>query len=428
MIYDAVIVGSGPVGSLLAHLYARQNLNVLLIEKNPCKTAAREQKPDFVDTINQRNYCPAESGRAGGNGWLWGGKCYLFDSPTLSSWGFDPESVRSSEQSLKKLFSVTLTEELNQDSDVLAKSFRLKNKNPFDFLNIAESTKVDQLYESTIARVEVQDALVHADVVSGESTTKICTKKIVFCCGALGNAFNLLNLFQTSNLKFSDHPHFKLNRQIFQIADDKDIFGRSYITNTAIERAIYMENSETKLCGQIDYKSGFSDVFKKMYLQTRYEILRKLLLKLESISRFFIYRLHKISSDLFEWEFWSSQNAGSSSNSIYLSKKTYKNNLRKISISWDVNTTEEIRTLFQDHGTTIPFKKVDESLKKSRAGLHPSAHLPYVLGEKLNGDFELTGHKGVYFISSGSFPDGHVFNPTWTVMVLAQLWFNRVAQ
>lgn len=426
MVYDAIIVGSGPVGSLLAHLFAQRNLRVLIVEKNSNKHVAREQKPDFIDSIDNWNYFPVESGCAGGNGWLWGGKCYLFDIPTLKSWGFCEQSIIDSERLLKQMLSVDFDSFSTYKPNEVAESFRLGNKNLFKYLNVDRNKRIDKIYEGFVTSIVRKESLLSVEVIAGKRREIFFSRKIIFCCGALGNAFNLLNLFHVGGLKFSDHPHFKLSRDIFKISDDRNIFGRYYITKSSNERALYMTNGNTKLCGQIDFRSGFSDIFKKIYLRTKFQIIRNFLLRLESFSRFFIFRMHTMNSNLFEWEFWSSQSAIESKNFIFLSKRKYKNKLQKISIKWSINFSKEIRSAFAAHGIDIPFGVVDDALKKARSGLHPSTHIPYVLGDGLSNMFELKSQDGVYFVSSGSFPDGHVFNPTWTILVLAHLWFGKV--
>ena len=79
-IYDYVIIGSGPSGSVLAKNLADFNFKVALIDRAKNKIP-KKSKSDFIYSpyINYSpfHYSPMFSNQLGGNSALWNNKIYL---------------------------------------------------------------------------------------------------------------------------------------------------------------------------------------------------------------------------------------------------------------------------------------------------------------------------------------------------------------
>ena len=107
MTFDFIVIGSGPVGSILSSELAKGGFKVALIDR------AKNEKSltindFFCPYINDcpSFYSPVFSNQLGGNSALWHSKIYLISKDEFNSqeWGFEYHELEEYSEKLSALF------------------------------------------------------------------------------------------------------------------------------------------------------------------------------------------------------------------------------------------------------------------------------------------------------------------------------------
>ena len=111
MIYDFVIIGTGPAGSLLAWLLSKKNYKICMIERANNKAIISNpyvQKSSF-------HYLPLFSNKLGGNSELWHNKIFLLskDEFDKKKWGFSYTSLKKTSLELEDKLKIPKKIKLN---------------------------------------------------------------------------------------------------------------------------------------------------------------------------------------------------------------------------------------------------------------------------------------------------------------------------
>ena len=121
MIFDFVIIGSGPAGSILAWKLSKLNFKIALVDQANSKKKIIHDY--FLPYVNQSpiNYNPVYSNRLGGNSILWHSKVYLISEKEFETgeWPFAYTELQENSKELSKLLEIDKPENLEIYSSIL---------------------------------------------------------------------------------------------------------------------------------------------------------------------------------------------------------------------------------------------------------------------------------------------------------------------
>ena len=463
MLFDFVIIGSGPAGSILAWRLAKLNFNIALVDQANSKKKIINDY--FLPYVNKSpsHYNPVFSNRLGGNSVLWHSKVYLMSEKEFDTgeWPFNYEELRENSRELSNLLNIEKpinlekTEMDDKQNFYYHYSERCKFRNIFKFLKISTFSNISIFQDSSPIKVNYDDKFNAKSVViknkidSNEIKLKI-NKSLIFCAGGIGNPHLTLNLVPNVNHnvgKFlSDHPHInvaKINSKEF--INYKKIF-KPNIKNNIKEivgdekdeevAAVYKENNT--LSGvQLDYKRDPMRSLRSFFLRIPSSVIRKFL----NIFSFFITKLNGLIVKLglvfgnyyqYSFEFFFSQSQ-EENNKVFLDDKAVDEfGLKKVNINWDVslkdqNNYNKILSIMVGKDGFLKNRNIKNEFiknfyKSGGAGLHPSCTTKMGLDETksvVDKNLKINNTKNVFICGSSVFPINGITNPTWTIMTLA---------
>ncbi len=468
MLFDFVIIGSGPAGSILAWRLAKLNFNIALVDQANSKKKIINDY--FLPYVNKSpsHYNPVFSNRLGGNSVLWHSKVYLMSEKEFDTgeWPFNYEELSENSRELSKLLNIekpvnlVKTEMDDKQNFYYHYSERCKFRNIFKFLKISKFSNISIFQDSSPIKINYGDEFNAKSVIiknkkdANEIELEI-NKSLIFCAGGIGNPHLVLNLVPNVNHnvgKFlSDHPHInvaKINSKEFinykkilkpNIKNNiKDIVGDEKDEEVA---AVYKENNT--LAGvQLDYKRDPMRLLRSFFLRIPSSLIRKFL----NIFSFFITKLNGAIIKLglvfgnyyqYSFEFFFSQSQ-EENNKVFLDDKAVDEfGLKKANINWDVSLKDQnnynkiLNTMVGNDGFLKNRNKKNEFIenfyKSGGAGLHPSCTTKMGFSELnsvVDKNLKINNTKNIFICGSSVFPINGITNPTWTIMTLA----NRLAK
>ena len=152
MLYDFIIIGTGPSGSILASNLAAKGFKIAMIDRatNIKKTS---DKTSFIYSpyINKSpfNYTPLFSNQLGGNSALWNNKIYLLSKDEFNSekWGFNYEELKKNSKDLSNKLKLNHNKICNtfiKKRLKYSESYRANELgNLFNYLNIRAFKNID---------------------------------------------------------------------------------------------------------------------------------------------------------------------------------------------------------------------------------------------------------------------------------------------
>jgi hypothetical protein len=454
MVYDFIVVGSGPAGSILSNQLAIKGFKIALIDR------AKNEKSKLINDflcpyINKcpKFYSPVYSDQLGGNSALWHSKIYLLSRDEFNNyeWGFDYEELEENSKILSKALGlendlISKFDQVNKE-DIYRYSMRAKFRNMYEYLNIKKNQNI-KVYKgySPIKLVFNNEKVTKIIISNGKKNNFILSLNysVIFCAGGLGNPHLLMNLLPKKNYfigKFlSDHPHVNLGKVL-----DKKFKKFTKIAKPNVKENLNIKSDEVALIKkknnifagiQLDYKTDPSRRLKRFFIKISNIQLRKLL----SMFNFLILKLNGLYFKLgiffnryykYSFEFFFSQTPDKQ-NQISLSGKVDKFGLKKINIDWDIknNDTLVYNNLIEEtlgiKGQLISSNKNinfnQNFYNHGIAGLHPSCTTRisnHPKGGAVNPSLKLFDYSNIYVCGSSVFPFIGYTNPTWTIMTLA---------
>ena len=453
MIYDYIIIGTGPSGSILASDLAKKGNKIALVDRaTDLQKTSNRNSFIYSPYINNSpfNYAPLFSNQLGGNSALWNNKIYLLskDEFNTEDWGFSYKELQK--------YSRILSKKLNVDHDNINKIY-LKNKfyysksyrahklgNIFHYLNISADYNIDIFSHSSPTKIIVDNkkkikSIVIKDISINKHIKLDVSKAVIFCAGGLGNPHILQNLLKKYNKNIGknlcDHPHINIgsfnNQAIKQsISFSKYFFNKK--NNT--EKNLYFKKNNNFSGIQLDLSGDATRLIKKIYCKIN-RIIPKFFLQF-SIKYYslFVRALYKFLiffsfKEKYSYEFFFSQKKNIK-NSVNINKKTKDQfNNFKSDINWAISKddvfqyNEFIAKLIGTKGSFIKNdKKYLFSDKRILSGLHPSC-TTQIASNKKNGvvdkNLKMFDYKNIYICGSSVFKLNGFTNPTWTIMTMA---------
>ncbi len=436
MIYDFIIIGTGPAGSLLAWLLSKKNYKICMIERANNKAIISNpyvQKSSF-------HYLPLFSNKLGGNSELWHNKIFLISKDEFEEqkWGFSYAALKKLSLELEHKLAIPRNKiKLFFNKNVkISQSLRFNFNNVYNYFKIENDKNISVIKDSTIAKIYKKKKLVdRVDVINinGKLQTIKIKKSLILCCGGLGNSHLILNLFNISKKKkvfLADHPHIKIGSYNKKDIDHLHDYKKYYLSGKKIEKNVFLKFDKTFAVIQLAVYSAEDFIrkfIKKIYNSEK--LLQKITYTFLINFYYLFYRiinyLNKINhNQKFCLEISFSQNP--KSGNIILSDKHDEFGLKKINIKWNLlkKDIEDYKKIIKKAKKILKISNeytLKESLKNVYVGQHPSCSTPITKNNKIIGvskNLRLNGYQNIYTIGSNVFPANGFTNPTWTIMTL----------
>ena len=434
--FDFVIIGSGPAGSLLAWLLSKKNFKICIIDRANDKAIISNP---YVDK-SSFHYLPLFSNKLGGNSQLWHNKIYLISKDEFNEkkWGFSYKILKKLSLNLEKKLSVPSNKIkfFIKNNIKISQSIRFGINNIYKYFKIKNIKNIFVIKESSIFKIyQTKNIVNNIDIINIKGNIQNIKIKncLILCCGGLGNAniiLNLFNIFKKKKLFLADHPHIKIGnyneKKISHLFDYK----KYYLSGKKVEKNIFLKIKNTFAVIQIAVYSAedFTRKFvKKFYCSNKF-LFQKIYYLLINFYYLFFKMINLFKKIRFNQKFCLeisfSQNP--KSGIISLSDSRDKFGLKKINIKWNLMTKDILnyKEIIKKAYKILKISsenELEESFKNVYVGQHPRCSTPITKNKKIigvNKNLKLNGYKNVYTVGSNVFPENGFTNPTWTIMTL----------
>ena len=213
MIYDFIIIGTGPSGSILASNLAKKGFKIAMIDRaTNIKKKSNGNSFIYSPYINKSpfNYTPLFSNQLGGNSALWNNKIYLLtkDEFKTEDWKFSYNELKKNSLKLSKILKIKhnlINNSIKGKKFTYSKSLRAnKLGNLYKHLKIDSYSNIDVFTHSSPTKLffdkgnKVTEIIIKSIKNDNELKLKI-SKSLIFCAGGLGNPNIIQNLFKKYN-------------------------------------------------------------------------------------------------------------------------------------------------------------------------------------------------------------------------------------
>ncbi len=407
MIYDYLIMGSGPAGSMLAKsLPAKSKILIIDIAKKDDEYKTKKFNHPLVNFCSKK-YNISYSNRLGGNSVLWNNKLSVLTFNEFRNMGFlfpYNEYKKYSSKIIKILNLKNLKK--NENSDYL-QVLRAKLNNIYTLINLKKNKNIKIFKNHFPTKIIFEKNQKKVKGITFENNKKKKTyyfkKDLILCAGNFGNVFMLKNFFKkvkNSGKFLCDHPHISVNVD-FDLS--KKFF--EYQKKFNFEKKIIYEKlyiNKGKLNFTVQLTKNFNENSKTIF------------------AKFIKILLHKLKiKSFYNLEFVLSQGKNNH-RFIKLNQYSKINGLNKLDVFYKLQKNE-LKNIKDMIGQIIK-KKID-NFSDLVIGNHPCCSNPMGKNKYLSvvdKNLKVHKYKNVYLCGSDVFPNSGVTNPTFTIMVLSR--------
>jgi len=454
MVFDFIVIGSGPAGSILSSELAKGGFKVALIDraKNEKSLAINDFFCPYINDCPSF-YSPVFSNQLGGNSALWHSKIYLIseDEFNIQEWGFDYNELEKYSEKLASTLRIedNLISKFDRGDkeDIYRYSMRAKFRNMYEYLNINSNQNINIYKGYSPSKLIFSGQKVDKIIIKDEKKNSLVVNlkySIIFCAGGLGNPHLLMNLLPKKNYflgKFlSDHPHVNLCKiKSNDFNKFKKIAKPNILNNLKIynHEAALITNKNHIFAGmQLDYKTDPLRKLRRTFIRFNNIYLRKFLSLFSLFTTKFNGLYYKLGIIIgkynkYSFEYFFSQSP-KINNKVYLSEAKDQYGLKKININWDINNDDLVeynniinKNIKQNEDVLKldrPLKFENFFYKHGLSGLHPSCTTKIGSNPEdgvVDSNLKLFDHDNIYVLGSSVFPFNGYTNPTWTIMTLS---------
>ena len=435
IIYDYVIIGSGPAATVLyREILKYKKKKILLIERGNFEKKIVEKVCYNYLPINLRSRIFSVGGTS--NEWS-SFSSYFEDFELTDRWKKKSTNLWPfSSNYLKKIYNNLDNSYGFNFKKISKKKFNfpfqirgfIANNNPINFKNLINTNKIDLLINCPVETVSENENISNVNIE--DNSIKISGKKIILCAGGLESVkiilksvkYNKLSLINKKavGLYFMDHP--KIN--IGFIENQKKNFINKLIIkkqkNLITYHGVSLDKKKQKknklLNSYVRFEKVFYDYDKKFDKFNLIKSAKHLIERLFKFSKKNIFRLRLFC-----------EMKPSKSNKIYLSKDDNLIVNYKFS-STDIQTIKELqKQIYVYFSSNFRKERIFPLNKKSLFHFiddasHHMGGLIYSKNKKesvIDKNLKILGTKNIYICSSAIFPTSGSANPTMTICALA---------
>ena len=456
IIYDYILIGSGPASYVLFDYLNKKNKKILIIEKGSLDVSNSIKKKEKTSLISNDNYSIKKNSRIsalGGTGNVWAGvSSYIEDFEMFSRWGKFKKLWPISHQEIinnykkldvkygfKNLELLKNLKKTDRDNKIIRSRIFFAPTRPFKFNDSKHYKNCDLLINAKVSYLNEYKKVPYVELE--DKITKVFSKKIIVCCGGLETNFLMLRSISNKRLKntknknilgkfFMDHPKFQLG--LAKIHSSNLNFFKKIILKKKNNEFCYKGISLSKKIQKEKKLLNSYARFEKYLLIELINKIKKNIFDISSYARIlkliYLEYFNKINLDEKYKITIYNEMVPSINNKITYKKKKNKDKFfikfkfSKIefkTIHYLINILIKKLGLKLQKNFKISKKFIEKSLQDSSHHMGGTIMGKSKKNSFVNKNLQIHGIKNIYICSTSVFPTSGSLNPTMTLCALA---------
>lgn len=409
--YDAIVLGRGPLGVYTSKFLSEQNIKVLNIDAG--KRQSKLKNKTFVNSnVNWRGIEQMPSLDSSVSPYSWTGACMGWPKEDLDILPIKQKELTQSEKSINNFFDISNfdfgsnlpTYKLNYENENLVYAKVIKDVQLLKIQSKLDNSKNYTLLDNTVAH-QIKFDNNNISIICRDSDTSeeavYYANKLYLCLGGVENTrlllqsseLNINRNFLGNNL--SDHLALPVAKVLsFNFQEDRNSF--DYIPEDANFHLWPKLVDRNNLSNKKRF-SGYTTEFKKL-----------------------IYKLGTYYLNVY------TEKVENKSTNISLNNENLQINfyVDEKDLSCIDNATKSVTSTLRKNGLKIPYRKIsnDDILQNIDTGKHPSGTTKMSLAPDdgvVNKYSQLWKHDNIFVFGSSTFPKSSYIHPTFPALSFA---------